>query len=69
MYLGPQVSLYVSKKFKQILMEDPNYSKGNYNKALDEAFRKMDQSIKSESGAKQLSAIRTGKKVSDITNG
>ena len=46
-YVGAEVSEYVSKVFTKLLTNEPSYKKKDYVKALDEAFRKMDELIDS----------------------
>lgn len=45
--LGSEVSLYVSRQFKKILLGEKAYKEKNYMEALDIAFRKTDQLIES----------------------
>ena len=50
--LGAEVSDYVAKTFTGILTNQSAYKKKDYVKALNEAFREMDEAIDSPEGAK-----------------
>jgi len=53
---GDEVALYIRDYFKDILVELPSFKKGNYSKALIEAFLKVDASVKGEEYAKEVGA-------------
>lgn len=55
---GFEVSEYVGKYFTDVLKSTPEYAKRNYEGALDSAFKKIDEMMLSEEGAKKLHAIR-----------
>ncbi len=57
----------MSENFVRVLKDTPEYSKKDYVKALDYAFKKIDELIDSEEGAKALREIR--KKISNTTEG
>lgn len=56
--VGTEVSIYVSEIFVDVLKETPEYKKKDYVKALNEAFRIVDEKVESEEGAKKLLEIR-----------
>ncbi len=57
----------MSEIFVKVLKETTEYPKKDYGKALDSAFKKIDELIDSEEGAKALKEIR--KKISNTTDG
>lgn len=59
--VGFEVSKYVEKIFIKILTDLEEYKKGDYKKALELTFQKVDEAIDSPQGAKELMAIRGNK--------
>ena len=58
--LGAEVSKYVERIFINILTNLEEYKKGDYKRALELTFQKVDEAIDSPQGAKELMAIRSG---------
>ena len=56
--LGSEVSQYVAKIFVDLLKGCQQYKNKDYKGALDQTFKKVDEVLKSEEGAKNLYAIR-----------
>ena len=57
--IGHEVSQYVRQIFVNILKSTPQYGKKNYVTALDITFKKVDEVINSQDGAKKLKDIRS----------
>ena len=55
---GAEVSEYVSRIFVDILRGTTQYANKDYKGALDLAFKKVDEVLQSEEGAKSLHQIR-----------
>lgn len=47
---GPEVAQFLTAQLVKELAEDPFYKSKNYNRALVESFRKVDERIGSEQG-------------------
>jgi serine/threonine protein phosphatase PrpC len=51
---GKEVAQFVKKHFTQDLINNPNYKKGDYKKALTETFLRMDELMYEKSGKDEL---------------
>ena len=60
-YLGTEVSIYVSEIMTNVLKGLPEYGKKDYVKALDLTFKIVDEMIDSEEGTQKLKEIRKRK--------
>ena len=51
---GKEVAQFVKKHFTQELINNPNYKKGDYKRALTETFLRMDEMMNEKSGKEEL---------------
>jgi serine/threonine protein phosphatase PrpC len=62
---GPEVAKFCAEYFGKYLLENESYQKGEYKKALEENFLKMDELLMDEKGVEMLRPFKTEK---DIAN-
>jgi serine/threonine protein phosphatase PrpC len=66
---GKEVAQYVKKHFTQELLNNPNYKKGDYKKALTETFLRMDVLLVTKEGKEELKMeARKAKEEDDLQN-
>ena len=65
--LGREVAEFAARHLHKDLLADPNYSSGNYEKALKAAFLKIDERLSEETGRQEV--IKIGKEFGDTDMG
>ena len=55
---GPEVAEFAKRKFPDLLLKNPNYASGDYEKALTESFLGIDQLLFTEDGVEEIKAIQ-----------
>jgi serine/threonine protein phosphatase PrpC len=55
---GKEVAKYAEKHFVEHLLASPDYQTGKYPEGLTEAFMKLDESMKTEAGKRELKLLK-----------
>ena len=62
---GPEVAKFCSEYFSKHLLENENFKKGEYQRALEENFLRMDEILMSSEGPELLKPFKTEKEIAN----